>query len=159
MTYATGTSDAFGVRVASRRERSYRRETGKQSLFNSIDERKKGTIMQITIEIPEDIGNQLQQNWQDLPQKILETLAREAYRSGIMTAVQIQELLQFDSLSKTQVFLNQSQVSLDYTQENLGQAKQTKMLADNLKELQQICIEEDYSLEISSRQDRPNLFF
>ncbi|MTJ14981.1 hypothetical protein FJR11_20845 [Anabaena sp. UHCC 0187] len=115
--------------------------------------------MQITIEIPEDIGNQLQQNWQDLPQKILETLAIEAYRSGIMTAGQIQQLLEFDSLSKTQVFLNQSQVSLDYTQENLGQAKQTKMLADDIKELQQICIEEDYSLEIPSHQDRPNLFF
>ncbi|MTJ49920.1 UPF0175 family protein [Dolichospermum sp. UHCC 0259] len=115
--------------------------------------------MQITIEIPEDIGNQLQQNWQDLPQKILETLAIEAYRSGIMTSGQIQQLLQFDSLSKTQVFLNQSQVSLDYTQENLGQAKQTTMLTDNVKELQQLCIEEDYSLENPSRQDRPNLFF
>ncbi|MEA5551353.1 UPF0175 family protein [Anabaena cylindrica UHCC 0172] len=115
--------------------------------------------MQITIEIPEDIGNQLQHNWQDLPQKILEILAIEAYRSGIMTAGQIQQLLQFDSLSKTQVFLNPSQVSLDYTQENLEQVKQTKMLADDVKELQQICIEEDYFLEISSRQDRPNLFF
>ncbi len=37
--------------------------------------------MRITIEIPEEIGNQLQQNWQDLPQKLLETLALEAYRS------------------------------------------------------------------------------
>gem|GEM_PF-2387098 len=108
----------------------------------------------LTIEIPEDIGNQLQQNWQDLPQKILETLAIEAYRSGIMNVGQIQQLLKFDSLSKTQVFLKQSQISLNYTQENLGQAKQTKMLADNVKELQQICIDEDYSLEIPSRQDR-----
>jgi hypothetical protein len=115
--------------------------------------------MQITIEIPEDIGNQLQQNWQDLPQKILETLAIEAYRNGIMTAEQIQELLKFDSLSKTQNFLNQSQASLNYNQENLGQAKQTKMLSDDIKELQQICIEENYSLEIPSRQDRPNSFF
>ncbi len=115
--------------------------------------------MQITIEIPEDIGNQLQQNWQDLPQKILETLAIEAYRSGIMTAGQIQQLLKFDSLSKTQVFLEKSQIYLNYTQENLGQSQQTKMLAQDIKELQQICIEEDYSLEIPSRQDRPNLFF
>ncbi|WP_353933346.1 UPF0175 family protein (plasmid) [Okeanomitos corallinicola TIOX110] len=102
--------------------------------------------MQITIEIPEDIGNQLQQNWQDLPQKILETLAIEAYRNGIMTAEQIQQVLKFDSLSKTQKFLNQSQVSLNYNQDNLGQAQQTKMLADDIKELQQICIEENYSL-------------
>ena len=61
--------------------------------------------MQITIEIPEDIGNQLQQNWQDLPQKILEALAVEAYRNKIMTAVQIQELLKFPSLQETEHFL------------------------------------------------------
>ena len=115
--------------------------------------------MQITIEIPEDIGNQLQQNWQDLPQKLLEALAVEAYRNKIMTSVQIQQLLKFASLQETEHFLKQSQISLDYPQENLVQDKQTKTLADAFNELQQICIEEDYSLEIPSRQDRPNFFF
>ncbi|MBE9260635.1 UPF0175 family protein, partial [Dolichospermum sp. LEGE 00246] len=62
--------------------------------------------MQITIEIPEDIGNQLQQNWQDLPQKLLEALAVEAYRNKIMTSVQIQQLLKFSSLQETEHFLN-----------------------------------------------------
>ena len=113
--------------------------------------------MQITIEIPEDIGNQLQQNWQDVPQKLLEALAVEAYKNRIMTCVQIQQLLKFSSLQETEHFLKQSQTSLDYPQENLVQNKQTKTLADAFNELQQICIEEDYSLEISSRQDRPNL--
>lgn len=49
--------------------------------------------MQITITIPEDIGNQLQQNWENLPQKVLESLAIEAYRNRIM----IQQLLKFYS--------------------------------------------------------------
>jgi hypothetical protein len=115
--------------------------------------------MQITIEIPEDIGNQLQQNWQDVPQKLLEVLAVEAYKNRIMTSVQIQQLLKFSSLQETEHFLNQSQISLDYPQETLVQDKHTKTLADAFNELQQICIEEDYSLEISSRQDRPNFFF
>jgi len=115
--------------------------------------------MQITIEIPEDIGNQLQQNWQDLPRKLLEALAIEAYKNRIMTSVQIQQLLKSSSLQETENFLNQSQIYLDYPQENLVQDKQTKTLADAFNELQQICIEEDYSLEISSRQDRPNFFF
>ena len=57
--------------------------------------------MQITIEIPEDIGNQLQQNWQDVPQKLLEALAVEAYKNRIMTSVQIQQLLKFSSLQET----------------------------------------------------------
>ena len=115
--------------------------------------------MQITIEIPEDIGNQLQQNWQDVPQKLLESLAVEAYRNKIMTSVQVQQLLKFASLQETEHFLNQSQISLDYPQETLVQDKHTKTLANAFNELQQICIEEDYSLEISSRQDRPNFFF
>jgi len=109
--------------------------------------------MQITIEIPEDIGNQLQQNWQDLPRKLLEALAIEAYKNRIMTSVQIQQLLKSSSLQETENFLNQSQIYLDYPQENLVQDKQTKTLADAFNELQQICIEEDYSLEIPSRQD------
>ena len=69
--------------------------------------------MQITIEIPEDIGNQLQQNWQDVPQKLLEALAVEAYKNRIMTSVQIQQLLKFSSLQETEHFLKQSQIFLD----------------------------------------------
>jgi hypothetical protein len=114
--------------------------------------------MQITINIPEDIGNQLQQNWEDLPQKILEALAIEAFRNRIMTSAQIQELLKFSSLSETENFLKQSHILLDSTKEDLSQNTQTKTLADTVKEIQQICIEEDYYLEIPSRQDRPNLF-
>ncbi|MBW4555700.1 MAG: UPF0175 family protein [Trichormus sp. ATA11-4-KO1] len=81
--------------------------------------------MQITIEIPEEIGNQLQQTWQDLPQKILESLALEAYRSGIMTSAQIQQLLHFSSWWETEQFLKQSQAYLDYTENDLEQDIQT----------------------------------
>ncbi|PPJ65044.1 hypothetical protein CUN59_01445, partial [Cuspidothrix issatschenkoi CHARLIE-1] len=62
----------------------------------------KDKNMQITISIPEDIGNQLQQNWENLPQKVLESLAIEAYRNRIMNVVQIQQLLKFSSLSETE---------------------------------------------------------
>lgn len=115
--------------------------------------------MQITIEIPEDIGNQLQQNWQDLPQKLLEALAVEAYRNKIMTSVQIQQLLKFASLQETEHFLDKSQIYLNYPIKDLVKDNQKKTLADTVNELQQICIEEDYSLEVPSRQDRTNLFF
>lgn len=81
--------------------------------------------MQITIEIPEEIGKQLQQNWQDLPQKILEALALEAYRNGIMASAQIQQLLKFSSWWETEQFLKQSQAYLDYTENDLEQDIQT----------------------------------
>jgi hypothetical protein len=81
--------------------------------------------MQITIEIPEEIGNQLQQKWQDLPQKILEALALEASKSRIMTSAQIQQLLKFSYWWETEQFLKQSQAYLDYTENDLGQDIQT----------------------------------
>ncbi|MDH6098021.1 UPF0175 family protein [Anabaenopsis sp. FSS-46] len=77
--------------------------------------------MQITIELPEDIGNQLQKSWQDLPQKILEAIALEAYRGGIMTSAQVQELLKFADRWETEQFLQESDAVLDYTEEDLEQ--------------------------------------
>ncbi|MGM3304526.1 hypothetical protein ACSQ6I_00800 [Anabaena sp. WFMT] len=76
-----------------------------------------------------------------------------------MSAVQIQQLLKFDSLEETEHFLKQSQISLDYPIKYLVQNNQRKTLADTFKELQKIRIEEEYSLEISSRQYRPNFFY
>ncbi|MFM7362970.1 MAG: UPF0175 family protein, partial [Cuspidothrix sp.] len=75
--------------------------------------------MQITISIPEDIGNQLQQNWENLPQKVLESLAIEAYRNRIMNVVQIQQLLKFSSLSETEQFLQQSRIYVGFPKESL----------------------------------------
>jgi hypothetical protein len=115
--------------------------------------------MQITISIPEDIGNQLQQNWENLPQKVLESLAIEAYRNRIMNVVQIQQLLKFSSLSETEQFLQQSQIYVPFSKENLVENPPQKTLDDAVKEVQKICMEEDYYLEIPSRQDRQNPFF
>ncbi|MEA5581289.1 UPF0175 family protein [Nodularia harveyana UHCC-0300] len=115
--------------------------------------------MEITIEIPEDIGNQLQKNWQDLPQKILEALAIEAYRNGIMNAGQIQQLLKMSSLGETETFLRQSQLAFNEVQRVGGEEEPIKTLSAAVDDLQDICVAENYSLEIPSRYDRPNLFF
>ena len=81
--------------------------------------------MLITIEIPEDIGSQLQQSWQNIPQKLTEALAVEAYRSGIMTSAQIQQLLKLSSRWETEQFLKNAQAYLDYTEEDLLEDVQT----------------------------------
>jgi predicted HTH domain antitoxin len=85
--------------------------------------------MQITIELPEEIGHQLQQNWGNLPQKTLESLALEAYRQGMITSAQIQNLLQLSSRWQTEQFLKENQAYLDYTEEDL---------ANDLKTLNQL---------------------
>ncbi len=76
--------------------------------------------MQITIELPEEISRQLQKSWDDLPQKILESLALEAYRKGMMTPAQVQTLLNFSSRWQTEQFLKENQAYLDYTEEDLA---------------------------------------
>ena len=81
--------------------------------------------MQITIEVPEEIGQQLQQSWQNLPQKLLEVLALEAYKSGIMTSAQIQDLLHLSSRWETEAFLKDSRVDLDYTEKDLEEDMET----------------------------------
>jgi len=86
-----------------------------------IETVSKDIDMQITIEIPENIGNQLQQNWQNLPNKILEAIGLEAYRNSIITATQVQQLLKFSDRWETESFLKQSQAYLDYTEDDLEQ--------------------------------------
>lgn len=76
--------------------------------------------MQITIELPEEISRQLQKSWDNLPQKILESLALEAYRKGMMTSAQVQTLLNFSSRWQTEQFLKENQAYLDYTEEDLA---------------------------------------
>lgn len=82
-------------------------------------------MMQITIEIPEELGQQLQKEWDNLPRKLLESLAIEAYHSGVMTAAQIQLLLNFASRWEVEDFLHQHQVYLDYTKVDLEEDLQT----------------------------------
>ncbi|BAZ83091.1 MAG: UPF0175 family protein [Sphaerospermopsis kisseleviana] len=81
--------------------------------------------MQITIEIPEEIGQKLQQNWHNLPQKILEVLAIESYKNGMITTAQIQELLHFSSRWETETFLKNAHVDLDYTEADLAADMET----------------------------------
>ena len=47
--------------------------------------------MQITLELPEDIVQELRSKWKDLPRAALESLALEAYRSHALTAADFEQ--------------------------------------------------------------------
>jgi hypothetical protein len=64
--------------------------------------------MQVTIEIPDRIAEQMQSQWHNLPQKLLESLSAEAYKAGIISRKQIQQLLKLPSLYEVDGFLKQS---------------------------------------------------
>lgn len=77
--------------------------------------------MQITIELPEEIGQQLQIEWGDLSRRALEALAVKAYQDGVMTPAEIQQLLHLPSRWDTEEFLKRSRAYLDYTEEDLAE--------------------------------------
>ena len=76
--------------------------------------------MQITLELPEDIVRELRSKWKDLPRVALESLALEAYRSHVLTAVQLRKLLGFETRLQADSFLKDHEV-YDFTLEDFEQ--------------------------------------
>ncbi|WP_072621450.1 UPF0175 family protein [Spirulina major] len=75
--------------------------------------------MQLAIELPEEIAQQLAQHWDNLPRRILEAIALEAYRSNTLTTAQVQALLQLPSRWAVEDFLQQHHALIDYTTDDL----------------------------------------
>ena len=80
--------------------------------------------MQITLELPEDIAQRLEAQWKDLSRAALESLALEAYRSGVLTAAQLRRLLGFQTRMEVDAFLKQHDV-FDYTLTDLERDRET----------------------------------
>ncbi len=70
--------------------------------------------MALEIHIPDHILAQLNKDWDDLPRRAVEALAAEGYRSGVLTAAQIQEMLALESRWATDVFLKSHGCYLEY---------------------------------------------
>jgi len=75
--------------------------------------------MNVAIEIPEEVSGLLRSRWKDVPQRVLESVAAEAYRSGVLTAHQVGELLRHESRWETESFLKRVQAHLHYTEADL----------------------------------------
>jgi hypothetical protein len=71
--------------------------------------------MQVTIELPEDIGQRLASEWRDLPRAALEALLLEAYRAKKLSADQLCRLLGFESRYELDGFLKQHEIWLEYS--------------------------------------------
>ena len=75
--------------------------------------------MKIIIDVPEDVAHQLEAIWDGLPQQVLEALAIEAYRSGMITEAEVQRMLHLRSRWKADAFLKRAKAHLDYTEADL----------------------------------------
>ena len=80
--------------------------------------------MQITLELPEEIVQELRSKWKDLPRAALESLALEAYRSRALTAAQLRRLLGFETRMQVDTFLKEHEV-YDFTAADFEQDRET----------------------------------
>ena len=80
--------------------------------------------MQITLELPEDIVQELRSKWKDLPRAALESLALEAYRSHALSAAQLCRLLGFETRMQVDAFLKEHEV-YDFTAADFDQDRET----------------------------------
>ncbi len=75
--------------------------------------------MNVAIEIPDDIGRVLGGQAGDVSRVVLEAVAVEAYRSGTITPVQVQQMLGLSSRWQTEAFLRRADAYHDYTMDDL----------------------------------------
>lgn len=77
--------------------------------------------MQITIELPDELANQLETSLGNLNRRVLESLIVEAYRLKILSAAEVQRILNLPSHLATDAFLKQHGAYLHYTEADLLQ--------------------------------------
>ncbi len=81
--------------------------------------------MQITIEIPDDIGDRLTQQLGNLPRRTLESFVIEAYRAELITSAEVGRILNLASRWEVDAFLKQAGAYLHYTEADLQKDRET----------------------------------
>ncbi|NMG21001.1 UPF0175 family protein [Brasilonema bromeliae] len=81
--------------------------------------------MQITVEIPDEIAERLNQVWGSLSRRLLETVVADAYRCGEISTAEVGQILQLPSRLETHAFLKRMGVYLNYDEAELEQDLQT----------------------------------
>jgi hypothetical protein len=81
--------------------------------------------VQITIEIPEDIGRLIASGSVPVDRAALEGLAAEAYRTGLLSEHQLMRLLDLPSRFSVHEWLAERQIPYRYTETDLASDLQT----------------------------------
>jgi hypothetical protein len=81
--------------------------------------------MQVAIELPEDIAEDLRVKWKDLPRHALEAVALEGYRSGALTESQVRRVLGFQTRQEVNSFLRDRGVYYSYAPSGIDQEIET----------------------------------
>ena len=88
--------------------------------------------MALTINLPPDIEQNLQQRWGDLPRHALEALAVDGYRARVLSRAQVRRMLGFETREQVDAFMAKSGVSFDYSVADFERDGET---SEHLREL------------------------
>ena len=81
--------------------------------------------MKISIELPDEIADQIGSRWKDLPRRALEALVADACRQSLISGPQAQEMLGLRSRLELDDFLKRSKVDLAYSEDDLDADNRT----------------------------------
>jgi hypothetical protein len=81
--------------------------------------------VEISIQIPDEVGERLHSRWKDLPRHALEVLVVDAYRREVLTAAEVQGILGLGSRHDTDAFLKEAGADLGYTWQDLEEDLRT----------------------------------
>lgn len=81
--------------------------------------------MQITVDIPDEIAQRLDQTWGSLSRRLLEVIIADAYRCGKVNTAEVRQILQLPSRLETHAFLKRMGVHLNYDEAELEKDLQT----------------------------------
>lgn len=81
--------------------------------------------MQITVEIPDEIAQRLDQNRGSLSRRLLEVIVADAYNCGKVNTAEVRQILNLSSRLETHAFLKRIGVYLNYDEAELEQDLQT----------------------------------
>ncbi|MFB2838722.1 UPF0175 family protein [Floridanema evergladense] len=81
--------------------------------------------MQITVEIPDEIVQRLDQTLGNLSRRLLEIIVADAYNCGKVNTAEVRQMLNLSSRLETHAFLKRMGVYLNYDEAELEQDLQT----------------------------------
>lgn len=81
--------------------------------------------MQITVNLPDEIAQRLDQAWGNLSRHLLEIVVVDAYRCHKISTSEVRQILELPSLLETHAFLKRMGVYLNYDEVELERDLQT----------------------------------
>lgn len=87
--------------------------------------------MDVVFSLPEDIARKLQQKWDDLSRRALESFVAQGYREESLTLGDVRRLLGHDTRMETEAFLKKQGAFLDYSEEELERDVEAARKASN----------------------------